>query len=156
MNTTVNGDKTIVAWFKPNADPANGVTYTITTLGYTTQSVDYEIKYIQESAVTSVRYSRERYGVGNEQVNQNGVLGTANWHHIALVLSGTTLYGYFDGSEVNHITINTGNGSAGYYNGLYLGVDSRPGNYGSVMVDDVAIFNRALTAIEISNLYSVS
>jgi len=66
------------------------------------------------------------------------------WVHVALSYDGTTVRLYRDGVEVNTFT-NTGSIGAGTYN--FLAVPSTANG----QVDDVRIFNAALTAAEVAS-----
>lgn len=75
---------------------------------------------------------------------------TGQWHHLVLVLTSsnvTTLY--VDGSNVASAT-NTQNGSSNAFQiGRY-----NSGNYFNGTIDEVGVWNKALTAAEVSFLYN--
>lgn len=85
-----------------------------------------------------------------------------NWHHIAGVITGSGMTAYFDGAQVGSNTdtaaifygtsVNTAvnSGSIGYLN---IGRNQDTANYEfSGNIDDVRIYNRALSATEIAAL----
>ncbi len=78
-----------------------------------------------------------------------GVGALNTWYHIALSWNATTMYGYFNGNLVN---------SAGYTNTSSSGGGSTIGSqspaYFAGEIDDVRVYNRALSAAEIAAIYN--
>ena len=79
------------------------------------------------------------------------VITDGNWHHIGLVWDGSHRTLYVDGlamAEDTRANLEVSN------NGLYFGTGSamEPGTYWSGLIDDVRIYNVALTAEEIEAL----
>ena len=70
------------------------------------------------------------------------------WHHIAFTYEGTNGTLYFDGVSVGTGTITQPIGTSVY---LYR---VSPDLYPNGSIDDLAIFNRALTSIEIANIHN--
>jgi hypothetical protein len=67
-----------------------------------------------------------------------------NWHRIGLVWDGSHRTLYIDDIAVSQDTQDSLNGST---NGLYIGTGEsmEPGTYWSGLIDDVRIYNRAVT-----------
>lgn len=82
----------------------------------------------------------------------NGSLGTSNWHHIALVrdVGANTGVIYLDGVAGTPVTLGTTELSIDRVSILGANADS----FLSGLLDDVAFFDRALTATEIAKVYS--
>jgi hypothetical protein len=75
----------------------------------------------------------------------NPVTGT--WQHLAATYDGNTARFYIDGAEVASRAVGTGVGTSDVWRiGAY---GSSPGNFFDGLVDDVRIYNRALSAGEI-------
>jgi prepilin-type N-terminal cleavage/methylation domain-containing protein len=79
-----------------------------------------------------------------------GVLDLNTWYHIAMSFDNSTLRVYQNGVEYSvavsgSITPTT--------NALWFGTDQR-GRYGNVVIDEVHIYNRVLSADEISAIYN--
>jgi hypothetical protein len=73
------------------------------------------------------------------------------WHHIAAVYDGTTFYLYADG-ELDASEPSTGQITASSYP-LYIGDNSQAtGRFWNGLIDDVMIFNRALSQEEIQDI----
>ena len=76
---------------------------------------------------------------------QSPVVGT--WQHIAATYDGTTARYYIDGAQVASRTVNNGAGVSDTWRiGAYGG---SPGGFFDGLIDDVRIYNRALSASEI-------
>ena len=94
--------------------------------------------------------------VGSATMYVNADLSATKWHHIAAVRSGTTFTVYLDGKYVGAATL-SGTAPAGR---LRFGKDTFDATtdgggsqfYG--LVDDVAVFTKALTAAEVASLSS--
>lgn len=90
-------------------------------------------------------------GAGN--VSTSGLSGSwkNSWHHFVVVSNGTTTKVYMDSVEI----LSTANVSTPF-NGIYLGgyysVDNN--EYTTGQLDDVAVFDRELTQMEIYNLFN--
>ncbi len=83
-----------------------------------------------------------------------GVLSTGQWHHLAFVFDGSTRYIYVDGSLV--LSKAYGGGALSGASDFYIGKHGYP-TYARQLdgeMDGVRMWNRALTASEISTYYS--
>lgn len=87
-----------------------------------------------------------------------GVIPTANvWHHACLVISGQSVKGYYDGTlQLNttytgSIETDTSSHTLGHYNSYPNGLNTSVPFTG--YIDEVAIFNTALTASQVSSIY---
>ena len=93
---------------------------------------------------------------GNNHINQkvfnNWNTVTGSWHHIALTWNGSSYEYYFDGSPVS----TTGVKSIGINgSGFYLGkrADGFSSTYLNGKLDEVAIWNTALTSTQVQSIY---
>ncbi|MBN1360780.1 MAG: hypothetical protein JW993_09320 [Sedimentisphaerales bacterium] len=75
------------------------------------------------------------------------------WHHVALVWTGQDRVLYVDGVEVARDAHATPAGSTG---GLHIGcgADAAPGTFWLGLIDDVRIYNVALSSDEVATLYT--
>jgi len=86
-------------------------------------------------------------------------LSTGTWHHVAVTLgTGTTYTGtlYVDGVSVatnNAMTLRPS--SIGNTANNWIGKSAWPDPYLSGLIDDFRVYNRALSASEITMLYAV-
>lgn len=91
--------------------------------------------------------------MGNGGTTATGSFTTGAWHHIAVtaIKSSDTLYLYIDGVQYS----GSGDGdSSGETNNIYIGDDGSGGYYWKGYIDDVQIYNRVLSASEVSALYA--
>lgn len=90
-----------------------------------------------------------------------------NWHHIVGVFNGAAgaassnqFFIYIDNVLVSQSNTNTGSGFIPINNGTNLLIGSHQtwpsGNFFNGILDDIGIWNRALTTDEISNLYNAN
>ncbi len=86
---------------------------------------------------------------GNKDVRNTSALSTSNWTHVAVTYNGSALKFYVNGTE---IASNAMTGSIGTStNPLYIGGNSIWGEYFNGLIDEVRIYNVALTPAEIQN-----
>jgi hypothetical protein len=87
--------------------------------------------------------------LGRQVFNSGAGLLDGNWHHLALTYNGAALVSYIDGAQTatNPVT-----------GAITTGSPTNIGNYGGYYangyIDDVRIYNRALSANEVKQLYS--
>ena len=80
-----------------------------------------------------------------------------NWHHYAMVHNGTDLRAYVDGVLVDTETNGSGNSEAAPSHNFRLGRSHNGASfeaYGKFVIDELAIWNRALTAQEVTDIYN--
>lgn len=145
LGITGSSDFGFSFWVKLRAEIGSG-TWTFLRLNSGTAGGDtYRVFAYQYNAGTR----RIAIDVGSASFTYNLTMGTANWYHFVLNKSSTTITLY-----VNTVSAGTGSFSAitPGTTGLSLGNDGS--TYASIAMDDVALFNRALTVQEISDLYN--
>ena len=78
------------------------------------------------------------------------------WHHYAIVFDSTAtasqqVIPYVDGAAVSYVKLNSGTGAGNFANStLYFMSRNASSLFGNGSLDEVALYNRALTAAEIS------
>ena len=120
----------------------------------TTQDWGIEIWYEYNAGTRRLSYRSTQSGIGSNVNTYNISLGTDSWYHLVFTSDGTDQRAYLNGVLVggpiairtsgNNITSAT---SIGYY---------YPANnyFASSVIDDVAIFSKALSQAEITELYT--
>lgn len=93
---------------------------------------------------------------GGTAVNSNLTLGTSDIKHIGVTRSaGGAVIMYVDGASVGSTTAGTGGG--GGDNSIALGRHPTvSANYASSLFDDVVVFDRVLTAVEMNTIFTGS
>jgi hypothetical protein len=155
---------TISAWFK------RGSTGTIQTI-LDTRDVDvgsktYNYHFVLVDDKLYGVFGRTTWAWKEEMPANTPIIDTTDWHHAAMTVMGTTLTYYLDGSTDgsydivapinirvplvdnvdNHVDIGRFNVKAGY--------GGSPDFYWDGLMDDVRIYNRALSSTEITALYN--
>ena len=106
--------------------------------------------YVQLLSSTQIRY-----GSGSAFDNVSiSTISSGSWHHIVTVHNGTSLDVYLDGIKQNSspVTVVAPNANIGddFTIGRY---NISPGYYWDGKLDEVAVFNTALTAREVKSIY---
>ncbi|MFA7658765.1 MAG: LamG domain-containing protein [Candidatus Gastranaerophilaceae bacterium] len=87
-------------------------------------------------------------GSGSNAINSTAAVNDGNWHFVMVTYDGTSLSLYIDGALVGTVTA----GSLGTSpSNLYFGYESS-----GETVSDVSVYNRALTASEVSSMWNTS
>ena len=104
----------------------------------------------------SSRYPQFTLGGGQQYAMLNYSLPLNTWHQIAFSFNSGVVKGYVDGVPVAFLTNTfTGTGTlpqSAY--GLFIGTDSSKSNYLIGSLDDVRVYNRALSAADVAALYA--
>lgn len=89
------------------------------------------------------------YRAGNQATYNLSSMNVGLWHHVVMTWNTSTFVGYLDGVQVA-----SGSQSGSQSGTITLGrVDSVSGRFPGYM-DDVRVYNRALSAAEVAQLYS--
>lgn len=91
-------------------------------------------------------------GETNKTINGSTVVADGNWHHVVAVYDGSLRYLYVDGKSDATPTSPGGNPNVGTSN-VYIGAEAGITRFFNGLLDNVMIFNRALSAAEIAQLY---
>jgi prepilin-type N-terminal cleavage/methylation domain-containing protein len=140
----LNNVITLSFWIKQNGAIAN----------YATEfgKINYGVSgySVQAKATTTNIYMRVDTSAGANQTSDSipNVLD-GNWHNIVFILNNGVKTGYEDGVLSYTTTYNAGTGFAAATTSLIFGDVSFSG-----LLDDVRIYNRALTAAQIAAMYA--
>lgn len=149
-NTAVS----FAGWVKLNTEITAGNAWQLSAMTFVTNNVYYIFIYDFGGASRKLQFQRVRGGVIAQGYDHTVTMGTTDWHHIALTWDTSTLRAYFDGTEVGN-TAASGNGSgSGSANAFSIGAYVNGGSASSIDVDDFAVFNKALSAAEVTTLYN--
>ncbi len=143
-------DFTIAAWVKLNTantwsrifDFGNNTTV---NMFLTPQSGSNTLRY----AITTGSNANE------QQINGSASLPTGVWKHVAVTLSANLGILYVDGAEVGrNLNLTLKPAALGNTAANYLGRSQYADPYLNGLIDNFRIYNRALSATEVRNLYS--
>ena len=146
------GVSTFSFWMKVNTDPSSGVSYTLLDHRGGASGVKEWFIYENAAGTRRLTYSWGRNGVADYNINYNVTLSVGDWHHIAGTYNGTYIKLYLDGTQQGGDLAASGTGS-GITDGFSLASTANGYVFGSIMLDDVAVFNRALSGSEIASIY---
>jgi DUF1680 family protein len=146
-------DFTIAAWVKLDAAATWSRIFDFGT------GVEANMFLTPRSSSGNLRFAITTNGSGSEQqINSARGLETSAWKHVAVTLSGNVGILYVDGSEVarnDDMTLKPSN--LGYTAANTIGKSQYAGDpYLNGQIDDFRIYNRPLSAEEISGLYFVT
>ncbi|MFH0832828.1 MAG: DUF2341 domain-containing protein, partial [Candidatus Aenigmatarchaeota archaeon] len=143
LSPNINGNLTLAFWFKGNFSHA-----------YQARMMD-----LAQSSSTGLQPSMTTSGtVGID--NDGGPLTTiftstsksdGNWHHFVVTRSETNYSVYVDNSYVGSVI-----GTVPTYTRIFIGTRSGLSSYFNGSIDEVRIYNRALSASEIADQYSAT
>lgn len=141
-----NKSFTIVSWIKPNLSPPSSQTF-FTLREENTTRKNIHLRLYDTGSL--------RFGFFGDDLNSSaGVITFGQWNHVVM--------NYDFGLDKSRIYVNgleVKNGSNGPFEGInpLLGIGSWiTGEYFSGIIDDVRIYNRALSAQEIKDLYNAT
>jgi Concanavalin A-like lectin/glucanases superfamily len=156
----LSGDWSASVWFKLNSLPTTGNYYEIFARdgasNYETFAFFIADNYCGASggyADFNINYRDSTGTLGTTACNPNNVT-TGVWYNGAVVWNSTakTLTYYLNGVLQKSVSeTNTPTSASG--GGVYLGYDPYYGTHAPVVLDDVRIYNRALSAEEVWTLY---
>lgn len=156
--TVVDGQFTISCWVKLTTEISSGTYVFVHISGNSTL---LEIKYEYNSGTRRLRLNFGKNNRAYTYADKTVTLGTSNWYHIVATYDQSYLTLYVDGVQETPVAasgVGTTNWSPG---GGYvsLGVtsdanDGAVGYYASCYIDEVAIYQRGLSATEVESLYT--
>ncbi len=164
LNTTFS----VACWFKTTTSAAGVIISKGGNGGATATSNGWAVRVNDNSEPGTVRaFLKDNAGGGGLAIGRNSTnTGTCdgNWHHVVAVFTtdtstqaGNTADVYVDGVLSNGTSANNGAPYAGSPADIAVGVRSvtaTPNNFFAGSVDDVRIYNRRLTAADVTALYA--
>jgi hypothetical protein len=150
-NLTGTGSYTATCWFKlANTTQDSGVAYFVTQ--WSGDGAGNPHIMFNFTDIIYFRHRDSAYATQGYSFDTNGGIGTT-WHHAASVFNGSTIQGYIDGVPVGSAV--SANPPRTDTNVWEMGARSS-GTEGRLtgQLDDVRIYNRALSAAEIWEMYT--
>lgn len=142
-----NGNMSIVGWIKLNAEISSGLFGFFDHRSTTTANLRLQIYYDYNGGTR--RMVVDNAGTTPGYILYNTTLGTTNWHHIAVTRASGTAYFYLDGAFCGSVAQSTGTADGNSFTIGSIGGS----NYASAIFDDVGVFDTALSADQIKELY---
>lgn len=151
-------DYTISLWVKLNTEIGSG-TYEFLHIENNTEKHVIYMTYEYNAGTRRIVFQQARWVIAGYTATYNVTLGTSSWHHLVMRKSGTSIHAYVDGAYVaTSLAVSNVVGDTTVNNQLLIGAGTTEGtgtvkNYSSALIDDVAIFQQALSADQIKELY---
>jgi len=151
----ITGDLTICCWVKPES--LGAVMYFVSKWATTDNQRSYMLYTygVANGDVTALLSDNGTDAVGANTVG--GVLAVDTWAHVAVVYNGTDIRIYVNGALSENGSDNPASYSGGIYNGtaeVHVGGRDGSTNYFDGLIDEAAVFDRALSADEIADIYN--
>ncbi|MHB1334527.1 MAG: LamG-like jellyroll fold domain-containing protein [Candidatus Humimicrobiaceae bacterium] len=142
---------TINFWVKLLAEIASG-TWWLALLNSPTDYVGNVITYEYNAGTRRIAFNRVKYSVSDNFQYYNIALGTTAWHMLTYTWNTTNLVGYVDANAIAPLGT-TGNGTGGSSNSFNIGSNGST-YFASALFDECVIWDKALTAGEVSTCYT--
>jgi len=147
------GNITLSFWLKLNTEIGSG-TYDLIDQESLANNTGNYVTYEYNGGTRRLTFNRVRQYVVVNSAAYNITLGTSSWYYVVYTYDGSNIRGYVNGSLVAGPVASSGYGTAGGMNRFTVGWGG-VGGYTSGIIDDVAVFSRALSPTEISNFYNL-
>ncbi|MFO0797558.1 MAG: LamG-like jellyroll fold domain-containing protein [Gemmataceae bacterium] len=147
INRSVQNDFTLAAWIKTTAAGTGTQFYNGNPL------ITAEVGGVTNDFGTTVINGKFAFGVGNpdQTIQSTTSVNDNTWHHVAAVRQGTTIRVYVDGVLENTLTGANG-GTLSANANITIGRDLVNGIGFPGLVDDVRVYDNALTGAEVASL----
>ncbi len=143
--SAAGGGHTMMAWVKPNVLP-------VTT---STVFMSFSLPYLTITSPNSAPFHSININGGSQQnIQGNTTLSAGNWYHISGVYDNNTLFVYLNGVSDGSLSV-PGSDTISVGSQLCVGAHQCATSYTiNGIIDDVRVYNRALSAAEILALYN--
>ncbi len=152
------GNMSMTLWVKLLTEvDGTSLNYVFASCGNDTSMTKYKMRYEYNAGTPRLNFMRTRNGTADDSAFYTVTLGTTNWIHLGLVYDGTNVNIYTNGTYRAQVAA-SGSGSLAGYDVTTIGAQKTDlgaiSQYASALIDDVAIFSRALTAAEMFKIYN--
>lgn len=151
----ITGNLSICFWYKPESLPGAGSEHQLVCKYNTTGNQRaYRIVFQQSSG--AFRCNLSSNGTATVEAIGATVLSAGVWYHCAVVYNGTDIRIYVNGALDSNGVLNPATYSSGIFNStadFRLGNQQNGTNYADGLMDEVGVFNRALSASEVSSIF---
>jgi hypothetical protein len=151
----VTGDLSICLWVKPESTPGTDRTF-VSKYVLTGDQRQYVFQVLSTGEIDCVLSPDGTSGI--TRATGASTLGTGTWKHIAVVYNGTDIRLYINGVLDSNGASNPKAYTGGIFNGsgtFRIGAfGNTPSEFYDGLMDEVAIFDRELTAAEVNGIYN--
>lgn len=152
--TTIDGGTVSISfWLKMNVEIGSGSNHFFSQRNNNTKT-GYFVSYDFNGGTRRIWFARQKPAVATNIVYSNQTLGTTNWNHFTLTYNWTIVTGYFNGTSIGTIA-SSGNWTWTVTTWINLLRDIEWWSlFTNWIIDEVGIWNRAITASEVTTLYN--
>jgi hypothetical protein len=150
------GSCTFSCWVNKNTNLTSGKYTNGAYQNNTTSKVEYRLGIDNGGGTELVNFTRGKTGTADNNAQETLTMTVGTWYHLVGTYDGTNVKLYRDG-VLKATTASSGNGStAPYTAGFSIGNNNDSSSFiqNSLIVDEVGVWTRALTASEITSLYN--
>lgn len=150
----ITGNLSICFWYKPESI-TGGTEQQLVTKYLTTGNLRAYRVTVATSG-TAVRMTLSSNGTATVSAIGATALSAGTWYHIAAVYNGTDIRVYINGALDSNGANNPLTYSSGIFNSsaaFQIGVQDGSTFYTDGLIDEVGVFNRALSASEVSSIF---
>lgn len=152
-NFTIDGGaNTFSCWVKLTTEIGSGKYSIFDHRSSATTNIITSIDYEYNAGTRRLTFHRVKLSVVDNAINYTITLGTTAYYHLAITYNATDIIAYVNAVNVGTIG-STGNGTGAQSAQFSLGSTIDPVQFLSGIIDDTAIFDRALTAAEILTVF---
>lgn len=149
----ITGSLSVVLWYKPESLPGAG-TYQLVAK-YRTVGNQRSYRVVLETDVVKCFLSSN----GTATVNAIGatIFVAGTWYHIGVVYNDTDVRIYVDGALDSNGASNPLAYTGGIFNGtaaFYIGLQDGGSGLADGLIDEVGVFDRALSAAEVADIFN--
>ena len=148
------GAISISLWVK-NLSEISANTYTFALQQDDGVDVYYSIQYVYNGGTRLIVFRRTKCGVAVQGISYTATMGTSDWYHLVLTYDNTNIKGYVNNSLKDTVAA-SGNGTGTNADAFYIGGFGTANYYASSLIDEVIVWNTALTAAEVSTVYGIT
>lgn len=154
LGFTGNNALTVALWVKIRTEPTGGNFYAFSVLrNVSSNPISLNLQYFDSAGTTNLRATRAGAAFQDVAGPFAVTLGTTVWHQVVMWYDGTDLKLYLDTVERGTIG-SIGTGTTNLDSNFSLGANETGAIPASTFMDEVGVWNRALSTGEITQLYN--
>ncbi len=141
---SISGDCSISAWFKPSS--VSGYSYIFSLADGRVGASD------RAFGLSGTQMVANTYGFGYNQPFTHTAIAVGNWYHAVVVFTSSAARMYLNGSDLGTKSMSTG--TIAYSQTVIGGMLYNSGYHFEGLIEDVAVFDAALSAADITKIYN--
>ena|SRR3990167_5695754 len=148
------GAYAISFWVKIITEPGVSANYFLAEVEDDGTDTILRVYYQNVAGTRQMIFGRFKVGVGEDSFTYaSGNLGTSALYHVVVTYNGITVRGYVNNIDVGNVAA-SGSGVSAISDGFRIFTESTLTDFASAIIDDVALFNRNLTAADVNLIFN--